>query len=204
MSRALRFVSVCALLALASCATTTTPPSSSSKPASSFTSASVGSSWTYQVIPGPPEPQTVTVTGRDDRGFYVDDKGGKFAPRSDGIFDGERFLLKDPVVVGTSWIAVLKGPRPEVPGPTERYSITATDIDVTVPAGTFSGCAQVTATTPATDPQTGQPVTLSLEWTWAPGVGIVQFKQRVHRSKDSAPLEVASMALVSFTAAPTP
>jgi hypothetical protein len=190
-------------LSTASCATSASASSSSSaKAASSFISATVGSSWTYQVVPGPPEPQTVTITGRDDRGFYVDDAGGKVAPRSDGIYDGARFLLKDPVEVGTTWIAVPKGPKPGQPGPTETYTITAVDVDVTVPAGTFAGCAQVTATTPARDPETGQAVTLTLEWTWAPGVGIVQFKQSVRRGDESTPLQTATMSLLSYTAAP--
>jgi hypothetical protein len=169
--------------------------------AAEFAAAEVGNAWTYKITPGPEEPQAVRYVSRDDRGFYVDDRGGRLMPRSDGLYDGERFLLKEPVVAGATWIAVQKGPRPDLPGVTEQYRIVATDVTVTVPAGTFTGCVEVEAESPTRDPETGHPATILMRWVWAKQTGMVRLQQLVLRQGDKAPLPTATMELVSFTPA---
>lgn len=192
-------VVIIAGLIAAGCATTGDAASTGPK-ASEFAAADVGNVWSYKVSPGPDEPQTVQIVSRDDRGFYVDDRGGRMAPRSDGLYDGERFLLKDPVVAGTTWLAVQKGPRPGVPGVTEQYRIVATGQQVTVPAGTFD-CVEVEATSPTRDPETGKPATIVMRWMWARQTGMVRLQQLVRRDGDAAPLVTATMELVSFSRA---
>jgi len=189
-----------AALAAVGCATTGTG-SSDGPDAADYAALDVGNSWTYAITPGPDVPSVVRIVSRDERGFYVDDRGGRMAPRSDGLYDGTRFLLKEPLVAGATWLAITPGPRPGVPGPTENYRVMATGLDVTVPAGTFRDCIQVEATTQTRDPQTGKPATLVMTWFWAPKTGMVRLQQAVRFADGSAPLPTATMELVSFTAA---
>jgi hypothetical protein len=190
-------------LAAVGCATTGTG-SSDGPDAADYAAAAVGNAWTYRVTPGPDEPQTVRMVSRDDRGFYVDDRGGRLAPRSDGLFDGTRFLLKEPLTAGATWIAVTPGPRPGVPGPTENYRIVATGLEVTVPAGTFANCVEVEATTATRDPNSGKAATLVMSWVWAPKTGMIRLQQSVRFADNSPSLPTATMELVSFTPASTP
>lgn len=198
--RPLLAVIVVAAVAVVGCATTTDAGPTGPR-ASDFSNAAVGNVWAYKLTPGPDEPQAVKMVSRDERGFYVDDRGGRIAPRSDGLFDGERFLLKEPVVAGATWIAVQKSKRPELPGATEQYRIVATDLRVTVPAGTFDGCVEVEGTTPTRDPETGRPATIVMRWVWAKQVGMIRLQQLVQREGDEAPVPTASMELTSFTPA---
>lgn len=199
----LRLRSCAALLAVhlvASCATTADGGMTGPR-AADFSNAAVGNVWAYKLTPGPDEPQAVRMVSRDERGFYVDDRGGRLAPRSDGLFDGERFLLKEPVVAGATWIAVQKSPRPDLPGVTEQYRVVATDLQVTVPAGTFVDCVEVEGATPTRDPETGRPATIIMRWVWAKQVGMIRLQQLVKREGDEAPLTTATMELVAFTPA---
>jgi hypothetical protein len=199
MSSRLLVVAVSCLALHAGCATAPIGPSGPR--AADFSNAAVGHSWSYKLSPGPDEPQAVRIVSRDDRGFYVDDRGGRLAPRSDGLFDGDRFLLKEPVVAGATWIALQKGPRPDVPGVTEQYRIVATDLQVTVPAGTFDGCVEVEGATPTRDPETGRPATILMRWVWARQVGMIRLQQLVKREGDEAPVLTATMELTAFTPA---
>lgn len=185
------------IMGVVGCATTADAGTTGPR-AADFSHAAVGNVWAYKLTPGPDEPQTVKMLSRDERGFYVDDRGGRLAPRSDGLFDGERFLLKEPVVAGATWIAVQKAPRPDLPGVTEQYRIVATDLQVTVPAGTFADCVEVEGATPTRDPETGRPATILMRWVWAKQVGMIRLQQLVQREGDEAPVPTASMELTSF------
>jgi len=200
MSSRFLLVAASCLALVAGCASTPAGGPAGPRPAD-FSNAAVGNSWSYKLSPGPDEPQAVRIVSRDDRGFYVDDRGGRLAPRSDGLFDGDRFLLKEPVVAGATWIAVQKGPRPDVPGVTEQYRIVATDLQVTVPAGTFDGCVEVEGATPTRDPETGRPATILMRWVWARQVGMIRLQQLVKREGDEAPVLTATMELTAFTPA---
>jgi hypothetical protein len=225
MRRVFLKLSACWLVVcVAGCASVGGPSTSNGPRAADFSAVTVGTRWSYALVPGPTAPQAVSVVSRDERGFFVDDRGGRLAPRSDGIFDGERFLLKEPVVAGSTWTAV-------VAGVTEQYRIVATDLEVTVPAGTFSGCVEVEGMTPTCDPQSGRAATLRMRWVWAPKVGMVRLQQFVSthdapcgatteatndapmgavdglanaapRSVDETARPTATMELVSFSAGP--
>lgn len=171
-------------------------PSSSSAPTTGdFNAFDVGTSWSYAITPGPPAPQSVSIVSRDERGFFVDDRGGRLAPRSDGMFDGERFLLKEPLVPGAEWSAVVRGV-------TERYRIVATDVQVTVPAGTFDRCVEVEGATPSCDPTTGRAATLRMRWIWAPHVGMVRLRQYV--TVHDVPCGTGAVAVDPVEASATP
>lgn len=154
----------------------------------------VGNRATWRVQPGPEQPQEVIIVKQDERGFFVDNRGFAVAPRSDGIFDGQRFVLQDPLVVDHAWSAKPKDQ------PAETYKITATDVTVTVGAGTFSDCVQVEGEQPGVDPNTRRPGKILISWTYAKNVGLVQVIQRTQLDGE-APVTVAKMELLSFTPA---
>ncbi len=183
------------LAVLAACATTS--EGGSGARASDYVVAEAGASWTYQVVPGPPQPQTVRITHQDEQGFFVDDAGGRLAPRSDGVFDGTRFLIKEPLVAGAVWSAVSPGPRPGMPGVAEHYTLQAVGTQATVPAGTFDDCLVVQAETKTRDPNDGRAATLIMTWTWAKGVGLVKLTQAVRYDGDDAVHQTASMELTT-------
>jgi hypothetical protein len=192
-------VAVLAVLALVvvgvGCAT---PPPAARPPerhARDFHALQVGNRWTYRAA-GEDAPRVVTLVSFD-RGFYVDDRGGRVAPRTDGLFDGNRFLLQDPLVAGHEWIA--KADAQSV----ERYRIDAADVVVTVPAGTYTGCVQVTGQQDVLDERTKRPATLLVTSTWAPGVGVVRVEFRIQRP-GAAPETTSLTELVAFAPASPP
>ena len=203
---ATRLASLLAVVALVvvdfGCAST--PRSGGTNAAAAYAPLAVGHSWSYKVTPGPDEPQTVKIVSRDDQGYFVDDKGGRMAPRSDGIYDGQRFLLLEPLAIGTKWTAVV-APGPQAPkdaaGVTERYEITATDVVVTVPAGTFNDCIEVQAKQSVMDPTSGKPATLLMQWTWAKNTGLIRVRQSARIDGNKEPVATASMELLAFTPA---
>jgi hypothetical protein len=114
---------------------------------------------------------------------------------SDGVIDGQRFLLQEPLAVDHAWTA-----RPAKQG-TESYRIVATDAVVTVPAGTFSPCLEVRGEQ-LTPP--GAPAgKLLIAWTYAKGVGLIRFEQQVQLGSEPA-MTTATMELVSFEVKPAP
>jgi hypothetical protein len=207
MLRSLRALTLalacCAAVVVSGCATTPVATRGTGQ-AAGFTALAVGNAWTYRVTPGPDAPQVVTITSRDEQGYFLDDKGGRWGLRGDSIVDGSRALLQEPIEVGATWSAVVPAsPQAPVgtPGVVERYTITATDAVVTVPAGTFNGCVEVEASQRVLDPNSGKPATLLLRWTWAPKTGLVRIRQSA-RLEGGAEVASATMELLSFTAAP--
>ena len=179
---------------VAACVTTSNTSDAAADVAQYFPLA-VGNSWSYRIVPGPPEPQQVQILKRSDKGFFVDDRGGKLMLKTDGIFDGDRYLLQGPLVVDHSWTAL---PRNQG---LERYRIVATDAVVTVPAGTFSPCVEVRGEQPT--PHGAPPGKLLVSWTYARGVGLIRFEQQVVLD-GQAPMTTAKMDLLSFALKPAP
>ena len=114
----------------------------------------------------------VRIDSRDTNGFYVSSQGMRMMRRAGGIFDGDRFLIEDPIEVGHAWMAV---PSASV---VERFRIVGTKVAVSVPAGSFSDCVQVemSQSIRGQDGSTGRLVGV---WTYAKNVGPVYFKQWV-------------------------
>jgi hypothetical protein len=183
---------VAVVVAVSSCVTTPTTPVPTPL-ARDFQALAVGNAWTYRATPGPDEPRVLRIVGFE-KGYFVDDRGGRLAPRTDGLFDGSRFLLQDPIVVGHEWIAKALDQS------LERYTIDATDVTVTVPAGTFTGCVQVTGRQQVVDPASKKPATLSITSTWAPKIGVVRVAFSV-QAADAPPVTTSLTELVVFSPA---
>ncbi len=159
----------------------------------------VGNTWEYRVTPAPPDAPNgqVKILDKDAHGYFVDNHGSKLAPRTDGVFDGERFLLQEPVEEGHEWIAV---PRDQ-PSVVEHYKITAVGTRAHVPAGNFDGCVEVEAKQDAKNPKTGERAELKMTWTYAPGVGLVKAVQVV-KPDQQPPRTTMTMELVRFEVKP--
>lgn len=186
-----------ALLTVTACATTSQNGTTSGLRAKDYVPLAVGNRWEYRVTPAPPDKPTdqVEIVEVDDKGFFVDNRGGRLAPRTDGVFDGQRFLLQEPVEVGHEWLAV-----PE-PNAVEKFKISAVGTSAKVPAGSFEDCVEVEATQEMRHPRTGERATMTMTWTYAPGVGLVKAVGRVAPG-EQPPQVTMTMELVSFDVKP--
>jgi len=150
----------------------------------------VGNSWTYQIsMRGANQEKTVAIVKQQD-GYFVDSEGGRMQHHAAGVFDGERFMLRDPLALGAKWMAVPSA------NSLERYEITAVGFKMTVPAGVFDDCVRVQAVN-----RINQGQAMIAEWTYAPGVGLVQFTSRLE-AEGKPPQPQVTMALVKFAQKP--
>lgn len=133
-----------------------------------FYPLAVGNSWTYQVVdPSGVHEDTIQIVGRDGP-WFIDDHRGKIRVDSEGVRDGDRYLLRAPLTMSARWSAV----EDLV---VQRFEVTATDAKVETKAGGFSGCVIVRNEQPLPQNQ-GKLVT---EWTYAPKVGLVELRTRI-------------------------
>lgn len=162
-----------------------------------FVPLAVGNAWTYKVTPSAPNgpPLRVEILQRDTQGFYVDNQGRRLAPRTDGVFDGARFLVQEPVEAGHTWMSI-----PER-GVVEKYRVVSTGEACASPAGQWTRCLVVEATQDLRPPEVPEPVTMTAAWTYAPNVGMVHFVQLV-AAEGRAPQKTAEYVLVDYQVAP--
>ncbi|HWV37149.1 MAG TPA: hypothetical protein VN033_01610 [Vulgatibacter sp.] len=169
------------LLALASCATAN-PVATASAPGlkradlESYLPLAVGNEWRFRTTNDDRGGAVVIRIEGVERGFHVDNMGGRFRFDGEGLRDEERYLILLPLEAGHRWESRLAG------GAVERYEIVATDEAVEVPAGTFTGALVVRATT-RVDPSTE----LEREWTWVRGVGPVRIAAAAVRKDGRIP-----------------
>ena len=189
-------VLVCALVCAVACATAPSSTKAGVLHSRDYFPLAIGNAWTYRMTPSPAEKELdeVRIIDMDAQGFFIDNHGTRFAPRTDGIFDGQRFLLQEPLAEGRTWMAV-----PSI-GEVERFRIVAVDRRTTVEAGTFQDCVEVEATSEKTGPG-GKPMTLRMVWTFAPHVGLVLLEHKIVEGQ-APPRTTARMELVRFTPAP--
>jgi hypothetical protein len=130
--------------------------------------------------------QWFAFVAADERGIY--EVANQAVEQSEPeLVDGRFYILKFPVAAGTTWersvqTSSLKEEQVELIG---TSTIVSVGESVTVPAGTFSNCAQVRTTAADTTrvPQVFGPVKVEVEMTeWlAPGVGVVK-AERVEKT----------------------
>lgn len=147
----------------------------------------VGNAWTYEdsAGSGTNARRTVRIV-REEGGVFYDDQRGALRFDAAGLRDGERYLLKEPLVKGTTWSAVVGVLS------TERYEIVEAGRPCSVPAGTFGACVVVRGTNRITADDS-----MTIEWTYAQGVGIVALRTVLQRGEGPAHTQVDAK-LVSF------
>jgi hypothetical protein len=153
-------------------ATSQSPAQQAALKARDFYPLAVGNTWTYRSTPGD-ETRTIAIV-REEEGFFIDNNTppARLQTRSTGVYDGDRFLLEEPLEVGHKWLAVPSASE------VERYEIVATGLELSTPAGFFKDCVRVRAETPQRGPD-GKPVTVVVLWTYAPQVGLIRIEQRL-------------------------
>ncbi len=118
----------------------------------------VGNSWTYEERRSGKR-ETITIVGQDGP-WFLDDHGGRIRYESDGVRDGDRYLLRTPVAPGAKWSSVENLI-------VQRFEVISTSARV----GDFKDCAVVRNEQPLKNG--GRFVT---EWTYAPKVGLAQIE----------------------------
>lgn len=206
VARAVLALAAAPVVAAAGCATPPdAPEKASALRARDYVPLAVGNRWEYRVVqPGGPSgtagaPQgegpaeTIEIVAKDEKGYFEDTKGRKLAPRTDGVFDGERFLLQEPLEAGHEWIAVPKNQ----PDAVEKYRIVNVGTLARVPAGTFENCVEVELTTVVRHQTTNQKATVTMTSVYAPGVGLIK-SFGTFAPEGGQGFTTPSMELVSF------
>jgi hypothetical protein len=171
-------LAACATAGVAPAPRPAPPPS----PVATYFPLAVGNQWTYETRYGPRvETNTVSIVA-EEGGVYTDNRNNRFFVDEDGLRDERRYLLHAPLVRGTTWKSTVDVGR------TETYEIVDTGATVTVPAGTFPGAVVVRGRS-RVDPTTE----LQVEWTYAPGVGLVRIATFALAGRDRIPQAVSEL-----------
>ena len=130
----------------------------------SFFPLAVGNEWTYAVTTGgQTQQETIHIVGRDGP-WFLDDQRGRLRIEADGVRDADRYLLRAPLVAGSTWTAVDNLV-------VQQFELSAVDVTLVTPSGRFEHCVVVRNDGPL--PNGARFVT---EWTYAPGVGLVALR----------------------------
>lgn len=159
----------------------------------------IGHRWRFRVRPAPAgeEEQEIALVAQDAQGFFATNLGNRLMSRASGIFDGDRFLIEEPLRVGHTWMSVPSAST------IERYRVLSTSAQVSVPAGTFTRCVQVEMAQ-AIRTREGNAGRLVGIWSYAPGVGPVHFVQRVEFDDGYAQVNAEYALVEVHLAAGTP
>lgn len=151
-------------VSLLGCATS--PPTGASAPqrsAGDYFALKVGAQWTYQVeLLGAKKTDEVKMLKQNREGFFEDSTGAQFLVDAFGVRDQKRYLLRNPVSMGTSWTNVVSVSS------VEHYEIVGASEGCATPAGVWVDCVTVEARNRIEEGKT-----LVNRYTLAPGVGIV-------------------------------
>jgi hypothetical protein len=151
----------------------------------------VGSSWTYEVVYPMAGEQTVKLVAEKD-GFLVDTQNGGFKHTAEGLRDKDRYLIRHPLVAGTSWKTVVG------PSAIEHAQIVSVGEPCTAAAGKFGDCVVVHGWI-----RRDETMTLHIEWSWARGVGLVKIETAAE-VKGKGKLPQTKQTLKSYTLAGAP
>jgi hypothetical protein len=183
------------LLSLVLCLTACTSPTQNTKPtvskaepnASSYYPLAIGQIWAYEVkLLGETRPIEVTTLRQNADGFVEDSTGAQFLADAYGVRDQKRYLLRNPIAVGTKWTNVVSVSS------IENYEIVAAHQPCDAPAGKWDDCVVVESRN-----RVEEGTTLVNEMTFAPGVGIVRLSTVLDSKGKQIPQ--STLSLVKFT-----
>ncbi len=135
----------------------------------------VGNRWTYRINGRDDKRFTVEIESYGN-GFFNDNHQAQLVVDAYGLRDPKRYLLRGPVVEGTSWTNVVSVSS------TERYHIVRAGVPCEVPAGSFPNCVQVEGRN-----RVDAKATVVNTMTFAAGVGMVRVEVNVEAEGRSVP-----------------
>lgn len=167
---------VAMLVTLGSCVKSMSSSGDKQVRAADYYPLAVGNSWTYEVnMLGEQRTMQVKIEGVAN-GFFRDSTGAELVADAFGVRDQKRYLLREPLEVGTSWTNVVSVSS------VERYQITSVGLPCESPAGKFENCVVVESRNRATPTKT-----LVNDMTFAPGVGMVRVAMVLENSGQLVP-----------------
>ena len=132
--------------------------------AADFFALVVGATWTYEGdLLGAKNTIEVKTLRQNADGFFEDSSGAALMADAYGVRDAKRYLLRNPVEVGTKWTNVVSVSS------VEHYQVLATAQPCQTRAGSWNDCVLVESRN-----RVKEGVDLVNELTLAPGVGIVR------------------------------
>lgn len=158
---AVRYFPLLPALGALACAHAPLPAQKNLGPAD-YCPLAVGNAWTYT---SGEKDRTIKILSRSADGYFKDTDNAELRADPDCVHDRQRRLLCAPFSAGKGWVSVVSVSS------TERYEIANADAMVSTPAGVFQHCVKVVAHN-----RSSADVDLVAEWSWAPGVGLVQFE----------------------------
>ena len=178
-------------LGVCACATQARPPPAPAPVASAqdYYPLAVGNRWTYDTnFLGDRRERSVEIVAVRD-GYYIDNEGAQLTVDGLGVRDQKRYLLRDPIQVGSAWTNVVSASS------IEHYRIAELGVPCRVPAGAFENCIRVESRNRKDDQRT-----LVNELTFAPAVGIVRIELTLESGGKRVPQSV--FELKQFTLKP--
>lgn len=132
--------------------------------ASDYFALVTGAVWNYEVeLLGAKNTVEVKMGNENAEGYFEDSTGAAFLADSYGVRDHKRYLLRNPVAVGTTWTNVVSVSS------IEHYQVLSTGEPCLTRGGSWQNCVTIESRNRV---QTGRE--LVNEYTLAPGVGIVR------------------------------
>jgi hypothetical protein len=151
-------------------------PSIAGTPAKEFYPLAVGNSWGYDVQMLGSQTQMEVKILKEDNGVFEDSTGTRIFADAFGVRDEKRYLLRDPVEVGTEWSNVVSVSS------VERYKIVSAGVSCDSPAGHFENCAVVESSNRVTEGKV-----LINELTFAPKVGLIRISTVLENNQQKVP-----------------
>jgi len=164
-------------LCSAACASVQTGPGAGPDPAA-YWPLKAGAVYHYDVTGPQGESRQLVHFSASPGGGVHDNRGQKFRHDADGLFDGSRYLLRRPLVVGAEWMGV-----PE-PGVVERFRVVRVDSACPPPHRMLKRCLAVEGRQ-RIDGRT----TLLSRWWYARGLGPVRIETSIQRPDGATKLQ---------------
>lgn len=169
----------CLGLMVWACASSPLPRTTTTATAAEYYPLAIGNHWTYDTnFLGDRRERRVEIVRQQD-GYFIDNEGAQLTVDGLGVRDQKRYLLRDPIEVGSTWTNVVSASS------IERYKVTGLGMPCRVPAGTFQNCVHVESRNRMDEQRT-----LVNELTFAPAVGIVRIELTLESAGKRVPQSV--------------
>lgn len=180
--------SLSSMVALLGCVTSTTAaPPPPQRTAADFFALRLGTQWEYEVeLLGAKKTSEVTLLKQNREGYFEDSTGAWFLVDAFGVRDQKRYLLRNPIALGTSWTNVVSASS------VEHYEIISVEQPCVTRGGRWDACVTVESRNRIEDGKA-----LVNQYTLAPGVGIVTLGTLLE--SDGRRIPQAHLELVRFS-----